>query len=407
VPRIAGRTPLATKADADSSFGLFALDAEGLERIEVSGANATTAGTYTLQAFVGGDINSDGRVDGLDAQQAIAALGKTAGEPAFVMAADADRSGRIDSADVQILGSNFGFQANQPPLSTSGSVLTHVDLEVVVDPRSFVADPEDDAIFHRIQNVQNGIARLSGAGETVLFMPAVNFAGQGSFDVVADDGFASSAPSQVTINVSAAPLEQLKILSRKPFLAIGEEVPMLVAGDFADQQDVLLPARSSRSSLAPQRLCWSTSRPASRSESGSSVIVFRGRNPRGNHCSGFAVRRGRGQWRTGRGGSRHRPARPGVLLLKTGESLHRTSNRRVQWTVKSQRPTKGRLISPATGSNSSKRRRLATASGRRNRIDHFQRHWRDGRACQGGSSECQPATLGVEGGSWPRRMERL
>src|SRR5262249_4613203 len=133
VPVIPGLTPLASGAGPAGAFALFSVSREGLELLEVSGANATTAGGYSLRLFVAGDVNADGMVDGVDGQLLAAALGTFAGQPGYVVGADANLDGQVNAADLQLLSRDLGFAANRAPAVTPGQALTHQDLTVTVD----------------------------------------------------------------------------------------------------------------------------------------------------------------------------------------------------------------------------------------------------------------------------------
>jgi YD repeat-containing protein len=271
VPVVAGLTPLATEItlateiSAASAFALFDITREGLERLDVSGANAASGGAYTLRLFVAGDANGDGTVDGNDGLLLMVALGSAAKQ------ADANLDGLVDAEDMQLLASNLGFTPNGPPVLAAGTAMTHVDVPVMVDLMPLAADPEGDAVYFRVVAAQNGTAALATDGHTVIFTPAAGYGGPASFQFQADDGYGTSLPATVSINVSGAPLVNLDFRSRLPRLSlpsdamtlpvggddVGEEefqiqVPLrnnlgmakqLVAvGDFTDQQGVVLPA---------------------------------------------------------------------------------------------------------------------------------------------------------------------
>ena len=68
VPVIPGLTPLASGTGPNGAFALFAVTREGLELLQVAGANATTGGAYSLHLYIAGDVNADGVVDGVDGQ---------------------------------------------------------------------------------------------------------------------------------------------------------------------------------------------------------------------------------------------------------------------------------------------------------------------------------------------------
>ncbi|MAE63850.1 MAG: hypothetical protein CMJ18_06215, partial [Phycisphaeraceae bacterium] len=267
LPEIVGRAPLVTVTSADGAYGLFALDREGIELIEVSGADAATSGAYELRARVIGDLTDDGLVDGADSQAAAAALGTSSGDAGFEPRADTDRNGAIDAADLQNIGGNFGFVANRPPQASPLDVLTHVDLLVEIPLADAAFDPEDDPVFYRVENVANGTAELDPTGPSVLFAPTPTINGIGGFDVVADDGFNASAPVRVTVDISDAPLLGIRLAERNPQLEVGQTFRMQPFGDFADQDDVPLP---------PSYVIYATSDPGVASITASGLALAEG-----------------------------------------------------------------------------------------------------------------------------------
>jgi hypothetical protein len=227
---IRGLTPLATRNFDGGAFALFAIDQEGVQLLEVAGANA---GAYQLRLFVGGDVDGNGTVDGLDSGQVIAALGSKPGDADFIAHADTNRDGVIDEGDLQILASNFGFQANRPPVISATTLMTHIDLELTVDLSELVHDPEEDAIYVRVSAATNGTATLGGDGRMVHFTPALGYSGQASFTLAADDDLTSSAPVEFTVPVSNAPLLHLDFSQRPLQLHPGQRIQVAAVGDFA------------------------------------------------------------------------------------------------------------------------------------------------------------------------------
>ena len=63
-------------------------------------------------------------------------------------------------------------------------------------------------------NPQDGTATLSPDGHTVTFLPAPGYTGPASFQFAADDGYGTSAPATVSVNVSTAPLVDLDFATR-------------------------------------------------------------------------------------------------------------------------------------------------------------------------------------------------
>src|SRR5262249_62614 len=97
LPVIAGLAPVASNVSPGDAFALYAFDRPGLQPLQVSGADAATAGAYTLRLFMPGDVNGDGMVDASDALAVSAALGLHVGDKGYVAALDADRDGVIDA----------------------------------------------------------------------------------------------------------------------------------------------------------------------------------------------------------------------------------------------------------------------------------------------------------------------
>ncbi len=58
--------------------------------------------------LIKGDLNEDGRVDGIDLVQLAIHFGAVRGDPRYDSVADLDASGGVDGADLAILSSNFG-----------------------------------------------------------------------------------------------------------------------------------------------------------------------------------------------------------------------------------------------------------------------------------------------------------
>ncbi|MBD2200392.1 MULTISPECIES: CARDB domain-containing protein [Calothrix] len=239
LPVINGLTPLATQITANSAFALYALNREGLHLLEINGKNKTFGG-YSLQLFIAGDVNSDGRVDGLDSQQLISALGSQQGGTKYNTNLDVNQDGSINATDVQILGSNYGFVANQAPVVQTTSILTHEDLTVAVPLTNLATDPDGDSVYYRVLNPINGTVQMSADGMGAIFTPTADYVGNASFELLADDGFGAAVPVKVTVKVSDAPLINIDIQNRNPFLQKGDRTQLVFIGDFTDQQDVIL-----------------------------------------------------------------------------------------------------------------------------------------------------------------------
>jgi DNA-binding beta-propeller fold protein YncE len=255
-----------SRSGGGSAFALFAVSREGLNLLRLAGADSATAGDYTLHLFVAGDADQNGDVDGLDAEIVTQLLGASAGDPAYLASADANRDGTIDTIDVQLLAADFGFRANRGPLIQGTDALTHIDLPVVINLTTLGSDPEGDELFFRVFDAQGGTATLAPGGSSVTFLPNPGYSGPATFQILADDGYATSIPAIVSVDVSDAPLLNLDFTVRRPRLKLiydnpvrlddefdnpvpGSRQPgrpvdfaMHVIGDFADQVGVTLPA---------------------------------------------------------------------------------------------------------------------------------------------------------------------
>ncbi len=195
LPKIAGLTPVATGTSAGSAFALFHVTETGLELLSISGADSATNSGFTLQLFVAGDVNRDGKVDATDAQLLSAAMGSSVGQPNYNPDADFTDAGSVTATDAQLLASDLGFTAAQPPAVTDGQTMTHQNLPVTVDLITLASDAEGNPIYFRILSAENGTATLGIDGHTVTFVPATGYTGPASFQFAADDGYQSSAPA--------------------------------------------------------------------------------------------------------------------------------------------------------------------------------------------------------------------
>ena len=243
LPTLAGLDAVSTHVDTDQAVALYAVEREGLYLLALSGGDTATAGDYQLQLSVAGDINDDGRVDGLDTQLLADAQGTALGDPRYEFAADLDGNGVVNVNDTFVLTNNYGFIANQAPQinPVMPEVMTHEDLQVQVDLAQVATDPDGDPIYYRVAGVTNGQVVLTSDGQFAIFTPAPGFAGEASFEFVADDGFNSSGVGTVEVTVSDAPLIDLRVNLTSVILQLGETTELVVTGDFADQVGVELP----------------------------------------------------------------------------------------------------------------------------------------------------------------------
>ena len=141
-----------------------------------------------------------------------------------------------------LLMQNYGFVMNRAPVvsDTIPAGSTHVDLPLTVDLSTVAGDPDGDPVIHRITGATHGTAELAPDGTAALFTPEPGYTGSAGFQVIADDGFASSVAATVPVTISDAALVCLRILNRRPHLDVGQQEAVAVVGDFVDETDVPL-----------------------------------------------------------------------------------------------------------------------------------------------------------------------
>ena len=243
--------------EVDNGGASLALQAEGATLLGSSTRGAKTvfllrvtqAQTYLLQltgssaaaqvhVSVAGDLNDDGRIDGADSAAFEQAL-----QGGDLAQGDLDGDGSVGASDRQLLYANYGWRANQAPVvqteALQTGIKTHSNLAVSGRLDHVAADNEGDRLFWRLVGSTHGTARISGDGATIDFTPDADFAGEATITVQADDGFASTAPVTLHINVSGAALLRL----RAPvigFLMNGQSVQLQAVADFEDEQGVVV-----------------------------------------------------------------------------------------------------------------------------------------------------------------------
>ncbi|MBM3522927.1 MAG: tandem-95 repeat protein, partial [Alphaproteobacteria bacterium] len=227
-PAVTGVTPLSIERVGGRVVGLFGITAEGLYQLRITGI-----GAYSATLAIAGDVDLDGDVDGADADLVAA----------VAPGSDVTGDGTTDALDRQVLFANYGFLVNKGPQIALSlpSVLTHTDLPVFVNLAAIATDPNGDAVYYRVVGAENGTAALTPDGRSIMFTPTTGFSGLGRFEVVADDGYASSSAARIDVNVSSAKLTSLEFSKRRILMEKDQAVAIQVIGDFADQADVVLP----------------------------------------------------------------------------------------------------------------------------------------------------------------------
>ncbi|PNY36630.1 hypothetical protein C2E31_12345 [Rhodopirellula baltica] len=134
-PTISGMQPIARSVDGDRTVALFAIDHADLSALEIRGASATDAGQYRLQLDLVGDINNDGKVDGIDSQLLAQAMGTFVGQLGFNAKADFNADGAITVSDSQLLAANYGLTSSSPTFALNQAFTTDAARAIVIpDP---------------------------------------------------------------------------------------------------------------------------------------------------------------------------------------------------------------------------------------------------------------------------------
>ena len=132
-PTIAGLQPLLVTKRGTIVVALFQIDKPGLYVVSAAGATAATAGKYSINVTVAGDINGDGNVDGNDSALLASAMGSTAGGANYTLAADINGDGKVDQQDAVILAGDYGFNATTAAAANTPPARPVFDLDVNSD----------------------------------------------------------------------------------------------------------------------------------------------------------------------------------------------------------------------------------------------------------------------------------
>ncbi len=227
-PNLEGAGLLSLLRNGGQTVALYSVERGGFYRIDVDGPDTE------MEISIAGDINLDGSVNGVDSDLL------RAGGPGT----DIDGDGDTDQQDRQILNVNFGIKKNGAPIQveTLPEVFTHVELPILVALDDIAVDEDGDRMFFRIVGEENVDAELTADGNFLRIRPNDGFSGVGTFTVIADDGFTASEEIEVEVDVSDAPLTNIELATRVyRFSSAGEVSQVIVIGDFADQEDVILP----------------------------------------------------------------------------------------------------------------------------------------------------------------------
>ena len=200
----------------------------GLKLVTLSGDGAASA-----QVSLAGDLDRDGDVDGADS-----ALFDEA-----AAGADLNGDGVVDALDRETLFANYGWRANQAPVSLVADdtqvLETHTNLASQSDLGAIAEDLEGDPVHWTVTGATHGSARLSPDGRTLTFTPEPGYSGQATVTLVADDGYAASAPITLGVDVSGARLLTIHV-DRLAAIATGGVQRLTATGDFEDEKGVRL-----------------------------------------------------------------------------------------------------------------------------------------------------------------------
>jgi len=227
---VAGAQIIGTATANGKVTRLLRVSEAGVKLIRITGNGAAQ-----LRLTLAGDLNSDGQVDGTDS--ALWEAARAAQDPR----ADLTGDGLINPADRQVLTTNTGFVANRAPQTQTPlpTLKTHTDLGLTRALAGLAEDLEGDPIYWRILGATHGSAKLNADGQTLAFTPEPGYTGEATITVQADDGFATGAPIELTVQISDSKLINLHI-ARIAVLATGAARSLRITGDFADQQGVEL-----------------------------------------------------------------------------------------------------------------------------------------------------------------------
>ncbi len=113
-PQLWNASRVSTALVEGRTTAIFTVETAGLRVLEMAAAASSLPGDWQLQLALAGDLDLNGRVDGLDSALLAAKLGTAWGDPDYDFAADVDGNGRIDAADWQLLAGNFGAAPERP-----------------------------------------------------------------------------------------------------------------------------------------------------------------------------------------------------------------------------------------------------------------------------------------------------
>lgn len=212
-----GRTPVGLAQSGGVTRAVFLVETAGLQRLTLSGD-----GVLGVSFRAAGDLDGDGAVGSTD----LAMFDATA--------VDIDGDSDADARDRALLLANFGLMPNTAPTITLGDQKTYEDLTVEIPLLDAATDAEGDPIFFEVLGATGGVAALTPDGLAIRFTPEAGRITPATIQLAASDGYQSSAPATLTVEISDAALQAITLPERTPHLAKGERRAFAVMGAFAD-----------------------------------------------------------------------------------------------------------------------------------------------------------------------------
>lgn len=187
------------------------------------------SGVVELKIMLVGDLNCDGKVDGVDLVVFV------------VMGVDLNGDGVISDSDCQIFYVNYGWCVNQVLVGMLDSVLVlmYIDLGKVLGFEDVVIDVEGDVLFWCVLFIIYGSVWFMVDGCMLEFMFEVGYVGFVDVMFQVDDGYLVFLLIKVNFNVSGVKLIVFYV-DWLVMLILGQMCVFQVLGDFEDQFGVVL-----------------------------------------------------------------------------------------------------------------------------------------------------------------------
>jgi hypothetical protein len=167
-------------------------------------AIGTAAGLGSAAANAIGTIVANASAALTDPQNTIAGV-ETRAQGALAAAVTA---AAVDPAKLQALASASSSNLDLPPTLADDAVNTVENTPLTLAASSLLAndsDPDGDALsITGVKDAIGGQASFDAQSNTIVFSPASNFSGSGSFVYSASDGKGSSADAKVSVSIAAA-----------------------------------------------------------------------------------------------------------------------------------------------------------------------------------------------------------